>query len=103
MSPLGVIGVDAKLGRKERCFHVFLLSLFPRRAMEAPEGLSARKGSLLEPQAVPGESQPLPANAVQITVVKAQDLVKRFWKCLCWVNNPDPRGSLCCHPILDQA
>uniref|UniRef100_A0A8C3BPI3 Uncharacterized protein n=1 Tax=Cairina moschata TaxID=8855 RepID=A0A8C3BPI3_CAIMO len=74
VSPLGVIGVDAKLGRKERCFHVFLLSLFPRRAMEAPEGLSARKGSLLEPQAVPGESQPLPANAVQITVVKAQDL-----------------------------
>ncbi|XP_068555759.1 cilia- and flagella-associated protein 70 isoform X1 [Anas acuta] len=42
--------------------------------MEAPEGLSARKGSLLEPQAVPGESQPLSANAVQVTVVKAQDL-----------------------------
>lgn len=64
--------------------------------MEAPEGLSARKGSLQEPQAVPGESQPLSANAVQVTVVKAQDLVKRFWKRLCWVKNPNLRGSLCC-------
>nr|XP_047915820.1 cilia- and flagella-associated protein 70 isoform X1 [Anser cygnoides] len=42
--------------------------------MEAPEGLSARKGSGLVPQAVPSESQPPSANAVQITVVKAQDL-----------------------------
>ncbi|XP_040430395.1 cilia- and flagella-associated protein 70 isoform X1 [Cygnus olor] len=42
--------------------------------MEAPEGLSARKGSCLVPQAVPSESQPPSANAVQITVVKAQDL-----------------------------
>lgn len=48
--------------------------------MEAPEGLSAGKGSGLVPQAVPSESQPPSANAVQITVVKAQDLVNALLK-----------------------
>jgi len=32
------------------------------------------------------ESQLSLRNVVQITVVKAQDLVKLFWKCLSWFN-----------------
>lgn len=52
-------------------------------SLRAMEGPSATK-EFCPPDT--SESQLSLRNVVQITVVKAQDLVKLFWKCLSWFN-----------------
>jgi len=77
---------------------------FSCRAMEVPAGPSAEEESSALPAAaaVTSESQPTSATPVQITVLKAQDLVEFFWKCLCWFNKWGQSDSVCRDPIRDQ-
>lgn len=63
---------------RNRAVSRFFPHSFSCRAMEVPAGLSAGKESSALPAAaaLPSESQRPPTKPVQITVVKAQDLVK---------------------------
>lgn len=67
-----LLGPADASGRGIEQFHISFPHSFSCRAMEVSGELSSRKESTVS---VPSESQPTP---VQITVLKAQDLVKRF-------------------------